>query len=139
MKIIVTESQYNRLQENNTRMMGFFQDLLNSKLKYIKDHCDEMDSEEYGGDIGFETCEEVKPIEEIKLKNIEIVQSKHFPYTNSTIQSLLVLEIEIIYNSIKHQSFDNIIWDMKQILISKTKMPLDIHFETTNIRKNFDW
>jgi len=137
MKYILTESQYYRLTENKLTNVDFFQDLINKKLKYIRDHCDEMDSEEYGGDIGFESCDEVLSIEQIKVKDIEITQSKH--YDGSNIKTLIILNLVIDYNSTKYQSFDNIMWDMKQILKSRTKLPIDIHFEAINLKKNFEF
>jgi hypothetical protein len=138
-KYIITESQHNKLFENKSTKVDVFQELVDRKLNYIRNHCDEMDSEEYGGDIGFESCDEVKSIEKIRVTDVEYITSKHHPYDKSTQKTLIILHLVIDYNSIKYQSYDNIIWDLKEILKSSTGLPIDIHFDANNLRKNFEW
>ena len=135
MKYILTESQYRRLQENKLSNVDFFQDLIDKKLKYIIDHCDEIDSEEYQGDIGFETCDEVGSVEKIRVTDIQFVKSSVHPYKKSDESSLIIINLIIDYRSIKYVSFDNLIWDLKQMLKNQIKFPVDIHFEINNLSK----
>jgi hypothetical protein len=139
MKYILTESQYRRLQENKLKNVDFFQDLIDKKLKYIIDHCNEIDSEEYQGDIGFETCDEVGSIENIRVTDVQVVKSSVHPYKKSDESSLIIINLIIDYRSIKHISFDNTIWDLKQIIKNQIKFPVDIHFEINNLSKDFNW
>lgn len=139
MKVILLESQYNRLLENKSNKIEAFQDLVDRKLNYIRNHCDEMDSEYYEGDIGFATCDEVTTIKKIRVVDVEYVISKHHPYDESTQQTLIILHLVIDYDYIRLQSYDSLIWDLKQILKSSTGLPIDIHFDVNNVRKNFDW
>jgi hypothetical protein len=39
----------------------------------------------------------------------------------------------------RYKSYDSVIWDIKQMLIKSTGLPIDIHFDVNNIRKDFDW
>ena len=139
MKYIIKESQYNRLFENKSNKIEFFQELVDKKLNYIRNHCEGIDSETYGGDIGFDSCDEVTTIEKIKVTDVEYSISKHHPYDESTKKTLIILHLIIDYDFMKYHSYDNIIWDLKQILISSTGLPIDIHFDVNNTRKNFEW
>jgi len=139
MKYILTESQYHRLQENKLTKVDFFQDLVDKKLKYIRDHCDELDSEEYHGDIGFDSCDEVDSIENIRVTDVQFVKSSVHPYKKSDESSLIIINLMIDYRSIKYVSFDNLIWDLKQMIKNQIKFPVDIHFEINNLSKNFNW
>lgn len=139
MKYILTESQYHRLQENKLSNVDFFQDLIDKKLKYITDDCDGMDSEVYHGDIGFDTCDEVGSIEKIRVTDVQVVKSSVHPYKKSNESSLIIINLIIDYRSIKYVSFDNTIWDLKQMLKNQIKFPVDIYFEINNLSKNFNW
>jgi hypothetical protein len=138
MKYILTESQYRRLQENNSRNVGFFQDLINQKLDYIVKYCNEMESEEFPRDIGFQTCDEVDSIENIRVTDVQFVKSSVHPYKKSDESSLIIINLMIDYRSIKYVSFDNLIWDLKQMIKNQIKFPVDIHFEINNLSKNFN-
>ena len=138
MKIIITESQYNRLQENNDKTISFFQDLINEKLKYIKENCEGINSEEYNDYIGFETCDEIDLVERIEVKDVRIIRSQAFPYT--TTMSTIVLNVEIYYNSIKQsESLSNVRWDLQKILKNYMRNQVEVRPKTINTRKNFDW
>jgi len=139
MKIIISELQYNRLFENKSGKIEAFQELVDRKLNYIRNHCDEMDSETYGGDIGFDSCDEVTSIEKIRVVDIEYTTSNHHPYDESTQKTLIILHLIIDYDFMRYISYDNIIWDLKQILKSSTGLPIDIHFDVNNIGKKFEW
>ena len=139
MKYIITESQYDRLLENKTNKLQLFQDLINDKLEYIKKYCDELDADYYLNDISFDSCDEVAFIENIRVSNMEYSTSTHHPYDESTKKTLIILHLIIDYNFMKYKSFDNVIWDIKQMLIKSTGLPIDIHFGHNNIRKDFNW
>lgn len=139
MKYILLESQYTRLFENKSNKIEVFQELVNKKLNYIRNHCKGMDSESYAGDIGFECCDEVSSIEKIRVTDVEYSISKHHPYNDSTKETLIILHLIIDYDFMRYKSYDNVIFDLKQILKSSTGLPIDIHFDVNNIRKNFEW
>ena len=55
-KILVTESQYQRLFEQKKPKIEVFQDLIDNGLEYIRGFCDEtLSAEEYSGDVGFDS------------------------------------------------------------------------------------
>lgn len=139
MKYILTESQYRRLQEQKLTSVNFFQDLINQKLKYILDYCNMTGSEDYGGDVGFDSCEEIDQIENIRVTDVDIIKSSAYPHRESDTSSLIIINVIIDYRSIKETYFDNIIWDLKQIIKNKIKFPVDIHFEMNNLSKDFNY
>ena len=139
MKYIIKESQYDRLLENKSNKMQIFQDLINGKLEYIKKHCDEYNADNYPNDISFDSCDEVSTIENIRVSNMEYSTSTHHPYDESTKKTLIILHLIIDYDTMRYQSYDNVIWDIKQMLIKSTGLPIDIHFTHNNIRKDFNW
>ena len=139
MKYIITESRYNKLLENKTNKLQLFQDLINDKLEYIKKYCDELDADYYLNDISFDSCDEVAFIENIRVSNMEYSTSTHHPYDESTKQTLITLHLIIEYDFMKYKSYDGLIWDIKQMLIKSTGLPIDIHFGHNNIRKDFNW
>ena len=138
MKYIITESQYKTIVESNKRV-EVFQDLINDKLEYIKKHCDDYNADNYPNDISFDSCDEVATIENIRVSNIEYSTSTHHPYDESTKKTLIILHLIIDYDFMKYKSYDNVIWDIKQMLIKSTGLPIDIHFGHNNIRKDFNW
>ncbi len=139
MKYIITESQYNKLLENKTNKLQLFQDLINDKLEYIKKYCDELDADYYLNDISFDSCDEVAFIENIRVSNMEYSTSIHHPYDESTKQTLITLHLIIEYDFMKYKSYDGFIWDIKQMLTKSTGLPIDIQYETSNLRSNPQW
>ena len=139
MKYIIKESQYDRLLENKSNKMQIFQDLINGKLEYIKKHCDEYNADNYPNDISFDSCDEVSTIENIRVVNFEYATSNHHPYNDSTKTTSIILHLIIEYDFMKYKSHDNVIWDIKQMLIKSTGLPISIQFDTNNIRKDFNW
>ena len=60
-KILVTESQYQRLFEQKKPKIEVFQDLIDNGLEYIRGFCDEtLSAEEYSGDVGFDANDIIK-------------------------------------------------------------------------------
>jgi hypothetical protein len=139
MKYIITESQYNNLLENKTNKLQIFQDLINDKLEYIKKHCDDYNADNYPNDISFDSCDEVATIENIRVSNMEYSTSLHHPYDESTKKTLIMLHLIIDYDFMKYKSYDNIIWDIKQMLMKSTGLPIDIDFDVNNVRTEFNW
>ena len=75
-KIIVTESQYQRLFEQKKPKIELFQELVNDGLEYIRGFCDEtLSAEEYSGDVGFDSCDAIDVIESIEVNDIKNISS----------------------------------------------------------------
>jgi hypothetical protein len=138
MKYIITESQYKTIVESNKRI-EVFQDLINDKLEYIKKHCDTYNADNYPNDISFDSCDDVATIENIRVSNVEYSTSLHHPYDESTKKTLIMLHLIIDYDFMKYKSYDNVIWDIKQMLMKSTGLPIDIDFDVNNIRTEFNW
>lgn len=139
MKYIIKESQYNRLFESKSNKIEGFQELIDSKLNYIRNHCVGMDSETYEGNIGFEACDEVESIEKIRVVDVQSITSSHHPYNKSNTSSTILINVIIDYDAIKYKSFDNIIYDLNYVLKTSTGLPININYEVNNIRKDFNW
>lgn len=139
MKVLIKESQYKKLFENKSNRIEIFQDLINDKLSYIKKHCDDYNADNYPSDIGFDSCDEVTTIENIRVSDFEYVTSNHHPYNESTKTTSIILHLIIDYDFMKYKSYDNVIEDIRQMLMKSTGLPISIQFDANNIRKDFNW
>jgi hypothetical protein len=139
-RIIVTESQYNRLFEQKKSKVEMFQDLINSKLEYIRGFCDkDLDSENYSGDVGFETCTELEIIDSIKVDEVNMMTGARTDMSGNMYDSTpsIYVKLTINYSSLRDRyDFDEITYDLKNILKNSTgKLPIVFDYRTNNINK----
>jgi hypothetical protein len=142
-KIIVTESQYNRLFEQKKSKTEVLQDLINEKLDYIKEHCDNNSSETFPNDIGFSSCDSVDIVDSIKVDEVNVMtgaRTDMYGNTYDTTSSIYV-KLTINYRSVKDgYDFDDIIYDLKHMLRKSTGgMPIVFDYTTNNLNTNKDW
>ena len=139
-RIIVTESQYNRLFEQKTSKLDMFQDLINDKLEYIRGFCNkDLDAENYSGDVGIETCAELEMIDSIKVDEVNMMTGARTDMYGNMYDSTPSIYVKLIinYSSIRDRyDFDEITYDLKHILKNSTgKLPIVFDYKTNNISK----
>jgi hypothetical protein len=139
-KIIVTESQYNRLFEQKKSKVEMFQDLINDKLEYIRGFCNkDLDTENYSGDVGFETCAELEMIDSIKVDEVNMMTGARTDMDGNMYDSTpsIYVKLMINYSNLRDRyDFDEITYDLKNILKNSTgKLPIVFDYRTNNINK----
>jgi hypothetical protein len=139
-KIIVTESQYNRLFEQKKSKVEMFQDLINDKLEYIRGFCNkDLDAENYSGDVGFETCAELEMIDSIKVDEVNMMTGARTDMDGNMYDSTpsIYVKLMINYSNLRDRyDFDEITYDLKNILKNSTgKLPIVFDYRTNNINK----
>jgi hypothetical protein len=139
-RIIVTESQYKRLFEQKKSKVEMFQDLINDKLEYIRGFCNkDLDAENYSGDVGFETCDELEMIDSIKVDEVNMMTGARTDMDGNMYDSTpsIYVKLMINYSSLRDRyDFDEITYDLKNILKNSTgKLPIVFDYRTNNINK----
>ena len=139
-RIIVTESQYKRLFEQKKSKVEMFQDLINDKLEYIRGFCNkDLDAENYSGDVGFETCDELEMIDSIKVDEVNMMTGARTDMDGNMYDSTPSIYVKLIinYSSLRDRyDFDEITYDLKNILKNSTgKLPIVFDYRTNNINK----
>jgi hypothetical protein len=139
-RIIVTESQYKRLFEQKKSKVEMFQDLINDKLEYIRGFCDkDLESENYSGDVGFETCAELEMIDSIKVDEVNMMTGARTDMSGNMYDSTPSIYVKLIinYSNIRDRyDFDEITYDLRHILKKSTGgLPIIFDYRTNNISK----
>jgi hypothetical protein len=137
MKYILTESQYNLIIESKKRIQ-IFQDLIDRKIEYIRKVCD-MGAEDYEGDVGDESCNQIKEVEKVKVTDADWVTIKHSNRPQE--EKYMSVKIMIYYSSIRKGDFDadDLTYDLEQMIRKYTEMPLILNYESTNTNTSFEW
>jgi hypothetical protein len=143
-KIIVTESQYRRLFEQKSSKIEVFQDLIDDKLEYIRGFCsEELSAEEYSGDVGFASCDDIAVINSIKVDEVNMMTGSRTDMSGNPYDSTpsIYIKLTIDYTDIRsHSSFDDIVYDLKHILKKSTGgLPIVFDYRTRNLNKNKEW
>ena len=123
MKYIITESQYNTIVEGNKRV-GVFQELINNKFEQMQDMC-ENDGYDYS------MCDSLPTIEYITVTDIETLSSEHNPK--------IILKINIMYNFMRYKDYTDFIYELQDMVRKSTGLPIDIQYETVNLKSNPQW
>lgn len=137
MKYIVTESQYNLISESQ-QYVEFFQDFIDSRMEYIRRVCDQS-AEDYEGDVGFESCNQIEQIEKVEVISADWITIKHSNRDEE--QKYMRVKIMIYYSSIRRGDFDadDLTYDLERMIRKSTAMPFILNYESTNTNTQFDW
>jgi hypothetical protein len=138
MKYILTESQYNRIIESKKHIQTF-QDLIDRKIEYIRKVCD-MGAEDYEGDVGDESCNQIKEVEKVRVTDADWVIIKHSNRPQE--EKYMHVKIMVYYSSIqKYGNFDadDLAYDLERMIRKSTGMPFILNYETTNTNTSFEW
>jgi hypothetical protein len=137
MKYILTESQYNLIIESKKRIQ-LFQNLIDRKIEYIRKVCD-MGAEDYDGDVGDESCNQIEGVEKVTVTDADWVTIKHSNRPQE--EKYMSVKIMIYYSSIRKGNFDadDLTYDLEQMIRKYTGMPLILNYESTNTNTFFEW
>jgi hypothetical protein len=137
MKYIITESQYSLILESK-KYIELFQDLIDSKLDILRKECEEG-ADEYEGNSGAESCNQIELMDKIKVTDAEWVTIMH---SNKPLeQKFMSVKIMIYYSSIRRGDFDadDLTYDLEQMIRKSTGMPFILNYESTNTNTFFEW
>ena len=137
MKYIVTESQYSLILESQ-QYVEFFQDFIDSRMDYIRRVCDNG-ADDYEGDVGFETCNQIENLEKVIVTEADWVTIKHSNRDDE--QKYMSVKLMIYYSSIRRGDFDadDLTYDLERMIRKSTGMPFILNYESTNTNTKFDW
>ena len=137
MKYVVTESQYNLILESQKHIQ-FFQDLIDDRMEYIRQVCDKG-AEDYIGDVGDESCNQIENLEKVKVTDADWVTIKHSNRPQE--EKYMSVKLMIYYSSIRRGDFDadDLTYDLEQMIRKSTGMPFILNYESTNTNTQFDW
>lgn len=143
-KIIVTESQFKRLFEQKQSKIELFQDLINDKIEYIRGFCNEsLSADNYRGDVGFDSCEDLDMIESIKVDEVNTMTGARTDMNGNPYDSTpsIYIKLTINYSTIRnYHNFDDIVYDLKHGLRNSTGgLPIVLDYKTNNLNKNKEW
>jgi len=136
MKYIITESQHKLIIESQKKI-EFFQELINNKLDFIREECDNG-ADNYEGYSGAESCGQVELVEKIEVLSADWGAVKHSNQNNGT--KIMNVHTMIYYSSLRDDfNGDDLVYDLQQLIRKSTGMPVILTYESTNTNKNFDW
>jgi hypothetical protein len=137
MKYVVTESQYNIILESQKHIQ-FFQDLIDSRMDYIRRVCDNG-ADDYQGDVGDESCKQIAELEKVKVTEAEWVTIKHSNREQE--EKYMSVKLMVYYSSIRRGDFDadDLTYDLERMIRKSTGMPFILNYESTNTNTSFEW
>ena len=137
MKYIITESQYSLILESQ-QYVEFFQEFIDSKMEYIRRVCDQS-ADDYQGDVGFETCNQIENLEKVIVTDADWVTIKHSNRDDE--QKYMSVKLMIYFSSIRRGDFDadDLTYDLERMIRKSTGMPFILNYESTNTNTKFDW
>jgi hypothetical protein len=142
-RIIVTESQYNRLFEQKKTKVEMFQELINDKLEDIKKQCNELSSDTFTNEVGFDTCHEVEVVDSIIVDEVEMMTGARTDMYGNMYDSTpsVYVKITVNYSNIRDiNDFDNLTYDLKWMLKKSTGgLPVVFDYRVKNLNTNKDW
>jgi hypothetical protein len=136
-KYIVTESQYNLIVESQKKIQ-FFQDLIDNKLEILRKECEDG-ADEYEGNSGSESCNQIESIDKVKVTDAEWITVMH---SNKPLeQKYMSVRIMIYYSSIRRGDLDadDLTYDLERMIRISTGMPFILNYNTTNTNTFFEW
>jgi hypothetical protein len=136
-KYIVTESQYNLILESQKHIQ-FFQDLIDSRMDYIRRVCNNG-ADDYEGDVGNASCDQIESIEKVKVIDAGWVTITHSNRPQE--EKYMSVKIMVYYSSIRRGDFDadDLTYDLERMIRKSTGMPFILNYESTNTNTSFEW
>jgi hypothetical protein len=127
-KIIITESQYQRIFEEKKSKTELFQEMITNEFDNIKAGCESFDFLRLPDGISYDTCIDSEVIDNIKVDEVKMMSSS--PTKMDGTPSLYIkLTINCSTPNPKTE-FDSIVYDLKQLLVRKTGgIPLSVDYQ----------
>ena len=138
-KYIVTESQYKLILETQ-KNIDAFQEIIDNQVEYIRRVCNQS-AEDYQGDVGHETCNQMESIEKVEVTDAEWSTIMH---SNKPLEEkYMSIRLMIYYRSnMKYGNFDadDFTYDLEQILRHSIGFKnIIINYDSTNTNTFFEW
>jgi hypothetical protein len=138
-KIEIDSEEQENLNEQKSNKQELFQELVNDKLEDIKKQCDELSSDTFTNEVGFDTCHDAEVVDSITVNEVNIMTAARTDmYGNMYDQTpSIYVKLTINFSSAKPQyDFDDIIYDLKWMLKKSTgKLPIVLDYRTNNTFK----
>jgi hypothetical protein len=127
-KIIITESQYQRIFEEKKSKTELFQEMITNEFDNIKAGCESFDFLRLPDGISYDTCIDSEVIDNIKVDEVKMMSSS--PTKMDGTPSLYIkLTINCSTPNPKTE-FDSVVYDLKQLLVRKTGgIPLSVDYQ----------
>lgn len=127
-KILITESQYQRIFEEKKSKTELFQEMITNEFDNIKAGCESFDFLRLPDGISYDTCIDSEVIDNIKVDEVKMMSSS--PTKMDGTPSLYIkLTINCSTPNPKTE-FDSIVYDLKQLLVRKTGgIPLSVDYQ----------
>jgi hypothetical protein len=120
------------------KKIQFFQDLIDNKLEILRKECEDG-ADEYEGNSGSESCNQIESIDKVKVTDAEWVTIMH---SNKPLeQKYMSVKIMIYYSSIRRGDLDadDLTYDLERMIRISTGMPFILNYESTNTNTFFEW
>ncbi len=135
-KIEIDSEEQENLNEQKSNKQELFQELVNDKLEDIKKQCDELSSDTFTNEVGFDTCHDAEVVDSITVNEVNIMTAARTDmYGNMYDQTpSIYVKLTINFSSTKPQyDFDDIIYDLKWMLKKSTgKLPIVLDYRINN-------
>lgn len=132
-KIIITESQYQRIFEERKSKTELFQEMITNEFDNIKAGCDSFDFLRLPDGISYDTCIDSEVIDNIKVDEVKMMYSSPTKMDGTPYNVTSSLYIKLTINcSVPNPKteFDAIVFDLKQLLVRNTGgIPLSIDYQ----------
>lgn len=129
--------------KNHIKKLEMFQNLIDKSLDYISRFCDySLSTEDYAGDISFDSCDSLASIDGIKIDKLVFGRVGGSNSSNELTNSLTFvhLYLTINYHTIGTiTDFDDILYDIKTFLRNKTGLHVIFTYTTHNLNTNKQW
>jgi hypothetical protein len=107
-------------------------------MEYIRQVCDKG-AEDYIGDVGDESCNQIENLEKVKVTDADWVTIKHSNRPQE--EKYMSVKLMIYYSSIRRGDFDadDLTYDLERMIRKSTGMPFILNYESTNTNTFFEW
>ena len=140
-KYVISESRYKKLVENKLGKKELFQELINNKLEYIKNQCEDLNSDTFN--VGFQTCDDIEMIDSVIVDEVQIMSGARTDMYGNMYDSTpsIYVKLTINYSNINDvNDFDDLTYDLKWMLKKSTgELPIVFNYQTNNLNKNKQW
>jgi len=127
-KIIITESQYQRIFEEKKSKTELFQEMITNEFDNIKAGCESFDFLRLPDGISYDTCIDSEVIDNIKVDEVKMMSSS--PTKMDGTPSLYIKLTINCSTPTPKTEFDSVVYDLKQLLVRKTGgIPLSVDYQ----------
>jgi hypothetical protein len=137
MKYIITEDQERLI--SHSKKINAFQNIINSKIEYIRESCESSDPYEDNydlpNDLSPENCNDIEMLDRINVTNV-IVGTRD----SESSPNFVEVYIEIYYNNLTHYDFEDFSYTLRSMIENSVGIPIIIKIvEEINLSSSTEW